>query len=285
MSSPRGRRRAAAGGPAELAGQVASRGLLVVLLVLAMLPLVPLLLSVVAESWRYPALLPDDVSGRGVRLLLDPGERLLAGMLTSTLVAGLTAVLACLVGFPAGRALGRHRFRGRRLVQFLLLAPVVVPGLAVTLGLQVFFIRYGLADHLPGVVLAHLMPTVPYAATILGGAFANLEERFELQARVLGAGPARTLWHVTLPLMRPALVLTAMFAFLISWNEYVLTLLIGGGQVQTLPLLLVSAVTATDGTQAASVAVAMAAPPLLLVAVVARFLAGHPGTSLGLGRL
>ena len=95
-----------------------------------------------------------------------------------------------------------------------------------------FFIRYGLADTATGVVLVQLMPTVPYAATVLAAAFANLDTDYERQARALGAGPVRVLLFVTLPLLRPALLLAALFAFLISWSEYVLTLLIGGGQVR-----------------------------------------------------
>ena len=129
---------------------------------------------------------------------------------------------------------------------------MIVPGLAVALGIQVFFIRYGLADTAAGVVIVQLIPTVPYAATLLGGAFANLDLDYEAQARSLGAGPVRVLWFVTLPLLRPALVLTALFTFLISWSEYVLTLLIGGGQVQTLPLLLFAAIGSSDMTAAAA---------------------------------
>ncbi|MGA8209909.1 MAG: ABC transporter permease subunit [Nocardioidaceae bacterium] len=259
------------------------RAALTVLLVATVLPVLPLLATMFSTRWRYPALVPDDLSARGLRLLADPRLGVLPSLGTSLVVATATAALACVVGLPAGRAIGRYRFRGRSLVQFLLLAPVVVPGIAVTLGVQVFFIRYGLADHLPGVVLAHLMPAVPYAATILGGAYVRFDERFEQQARVLGAGSVATFWHVTLPMMRPALALAALLAFLISWNEYILTLVIGGGRVQTLPVLLVSAVTATDTTLAATVAVTLALPPLVLVTVVARQLSAGTGPGGGLG--
>ena len=68
----------------------------------------------------------------------------LDALLTSLTIAGVVAVLAAVIGAGAGRALGLYDFRGRRFVQFLLLAPAIVPTLAVTLGIQVFFIRYGL---------------------------------------------------------------------------------------------------------------------------------------------
>ena len=251
----------------------------------ALLPLVPLVVSAFAGRWRYPALRPQQLSLRGIRLLTDPRSQIPQALLTSTLIAAAVAVLATAVGYPAGRAVGLYRFRGRRAVQFLLLAPVLVPGLASAVGLQVFFIRYGLADSATGVVLVQLIPTVPYAATVLAAAFANLDTDYERQARALGAGPVRVLLFVTLPLMRPALLLAALFAFLISWSEYVLTLLIGGGQVNTLPLLLFAAISSSDTTVAAALALLVVGPPLVLVVACARLLSARSGAVIGLGRL
>ncbi|WP_206686156.1 ABC transporter permease [Kribbella qitaiheensis] len=256
-----------------------------VLLAGVLLPLLPLLIWAFSGQWRYPAVLPQHASARGLRLLSDPRSQIPQALLTSTAIAVAVAAGACLIGFPAGRAIGLYRFRGRRLVQFLLLAPVIVPGLAVTLGLQVFFIRYGLADTLTGVVLVQLMPSVPYAATVLAGAFANYDLAYERQARALGAGPLRVMMFVTVPLLRPALLVSALFAFLISWSEYVLTLLIGGGQTTTLPLLLFAAISSSDTTAAAALALLFIAPPLLLVAAASHVLSAGTGAVIGFGRL
>lgn len=259
-----------------------SRGLaLTVVAAVVLLPLLPVAMWAVAGQWRPGDLLPAETTTRGLALLAGP--RVLGALVTSTAIATAVATLACLIGFPAGRALGMHTFRGRRVVQFLLLAPVLVPAFAVTLGLQVFFLRYGLADTAPGVVLVQLMPTVPYAATLLAAAYANFDPDHERQARVLGAGPGRTLALVTVPLLRPALVTAWLLTFLISWSEYVLTLLVGGGRVTTLPLLLFSAVESSDRTAAAALGLLVVAPPVLLVLLIARFL-GRDLTTWGLAR-
>lgn len=265
--------------------RMAHRALAGLLLTAVLLPLVPLLIWAVSGQWRYPALLPQQLSMRGWGLLVDPGSDILEGLGTSAGVAAAVAVLACLIGFPAGRAIGLYRFRGRRAVQSLLLAPVIVPGLAVTLGIQVFFVRYHLADTVLGVILVQLMPTVPYAAIILGAAFANLDIDYERQARALGAGPLRVLMFVTVPLLRPAIAVAALLTFLISWSEYVLTLLIGGGQVKTLPLLLFAAIGSSDTTSAAALALLVIAPPLLLVVIATPVLSGRSGSAVGFGRL
>jgi ABC-type spermidine/putrescine transport system permease subunit II len=122
-------------------------GLPLVLLGL-LLPFLPLLLWSVAGRYPYPALLPTERSSRPVRLLVDPSSEVLTGLVNSTVIALSVALIASLIGLSAGRALGLHSFRGKRLVQFLLLAPVIVPGIAVTLGIQVF--SSGTACPTPG---------------------------------------------------------------------------------------------------------------------------------------
>ncbi|CAN5125825.1 ABC transporter permease subunit [soil metagenome] len=247
-----------------------------------LLPLLPLVIWSVAGSWRYPDVVPGRFTRRGLDLVLD--AEVVEAKVTSLLIATIVAALACAIGLSAGRAIGLYRFRGRRLVQFLLLAPVIVPGLAVTLGIQVFFVRYGLSDTVTGVVLVQLMPTVPYAATLLAAAYANLDVDYERQSRSLGAGPVRTFVSVTLPLLRPALVTTALLTFSISWSEYILTLLIGGGQVTTLPLLLFAAIGSSDRTAAAALGLLVVVPPVLIVLAAARRLRGREDAWVGLAR-
>lgn len=223
---------------------------------------------------------------RGHRAWTAAGRlgEVLAATGTSALVAALVATAACAVGWPAGRALGLHQFRGRRAVQFLLLAPILVPPLAVGLGLQVTFLRLGLSGSVPGVVLVHLLLTVPYTATLLAGAHANLGDALERQARMLGAGPWVAVRHASFPLLRPALVTTWLLAFLVSWSEYVLTLLVGAGQVTTLPLLLFSAIESSDRTAAAALGMVVVLPPVLLVVLAARALLAERVSIVGFGR-
>ena len=258
------------------------RLLLAGLVAAVLLPLLPLLVWAFSGSWRYPDLFPERLSTRGLGLVT--GGDVLGALGTSLTVSTAVALLACAIGFPAGRAIGLHRFRGRRLVQFLLLAPVIVPGLAVTLGLQIFFVRYGLADTVTGVILVQLMPTVPYAATLLGAAFAGFDQDYERQARALGAGPLRTVGTVTIPLLRPALVTTLLLTFLISWSEYILTLLIGGGRVTTLPILLFAAIESSDRTAAAALGLLVIAPPVLLVLLAGQVFGRRDDALLALAR-
>ena len=250
-----------------------------------LLPFLPLLLWAVAERYPYPALTPTVTSSRPLRLLADPQSEVLTGLVNSVVIAVAVAGIACLIGLSAGRALGVHHFRGKRLVQFLLLAPVIVPGLAVTLGIQVYFIRYGLSDTRKGVVLVHLLAAVPYVSLVMSSVYANLDLRLEDQARVLGASPLQVFLRITLPAVAPGLAVAALFAFLISWGEYVLTLLVGGGAVKTLPLLLYAYLGSTDTPVAAALGLALVVPPVLLLAVTSRLLSGDGAPLAGFGKV
>lgn len=256
------------------------------LMALAVLaPFVPLLLWSFAFRWAFPSLLPSEWSLRPWRYIASPASQVGLALWNSLALGLVVTLLATLIGVPAGRALGLHQFRGKRLVEFLILAPVIVPGIAVVLGIHVLFIRYGLSETFAGVALVHLIPTIPYMTLVMASVFANYDPQFEDQARVLGAGPWRAFWLVTLPAIWPGLAVGALFAFLISWSQYVLTLLIGGGAVITLPLLLFAFAGSGDNAIAAALCLVFVAPGVLLLLLTSRYLSGEPAAVSGFGKL
>ena len=212
-----------------------------VIALLVVLPFVPLVLWTFAGEWRFPDLSPTEWSLRGVAHLVDPGGRVLGAAATSFGIAVSAAAVSVATGLPAGMALGMYEFRCKGAVIFFILLPILVPPLASTMGIHLTFIRLGLADTAFGVFLVHLVPTVPYAAIILASVFADRDGALEEAARTLGANAWRAFLYVTLPQVAPGVAVAGLFAFLISWSQYILTLLVGGGNVVTLPMLLFSA--------------------------------------------
>jgi putative spermidine/putrescine transport system permease protein len=261
--------------------QMTARWLMVVLL---LAPFIPLVLWAMSARWFFPAILPQELSGRAWRYLASDTSGVVGGFRDSAEIAAIVTVVASFIGLCSGRALGLYSFRGKRLVEFLILAPVIVPPLAVTTGIHVLFIKYGLADTIQGVVLVHLIPTIPYVTLVMSSVYANYDIAFEEQARVLGASPLRAFWHITLPSIFPGLVVAALFAFLISWSEYILTLLIGGGQVITLPLLLF-AFANVDPSVAAALSLVFIAPAVLILVFTSKYLSGSRTAIGGFGRL
>ncbi len=232
-----------------------------------LLPLVPLLLSSFARGYFHPQVVPETWSLRAWQIALGPGAATWSALVASVVVAGVVSLISLALGLPAGRALGLYRFRGRRVVEFLLLAPVLVPPIAIAIGLHGVFLRLGLTGSVTAVVLVHLVPVLPYVVLILAGAFANLDPAFEDQARSLGAGRLAVLWTVTLPSIAPGLVTAALFGFLVSWGQYALTLVIGGGRVVTLPILIFASASGGDTAVTSALALFATLPALAILLI------------------
>ena len=176
----------------------------------------------------------------------------------------------------AGRALGWRLLRRPAVPSLVLLLPVVLAPFAVAMGLDIVILRVGLPESV-AVVLVLAVFAVPYTAYTMRATYLGLDPSLEEQARVLGATGAQARRLVTRPAAAAGLITATGLAFLVGWSDYVVTLLIGGGQLVTAPMLLGSSA-AGSGNDAltAALAVSSSVPPLLALVVVAAF-AGRRG--------
>lgn len=241
---------------------------------LALLLIAPVAVFVVhgaSERYFYPQMVPQEWTlAPFLRQLRAPQTRAALG--TSLEIALLVSMLSLLVGYPAARTLGTRQFRGKRLVYMLLFLPTVVPPVATGIGLNIMALRLNLAGTTLGVALAHLVPVLPYVVFTLAGVFGRYDPNWEYQALVLGAGHLRIWWTITLRLLLPGLVVATLWAFLISWSQYLLTLLIGGGRIITLPILLFSTVSGGNPTTVSILSLLFVAPLVAIIAATSRFL-------------
>jgi putative spermidine/putrescine transport system permease protein len=232
-------------------------------------PLALFIVYAFSTRWFFPQPLPVEwTTAAFIRTLNDP--RVFSGLRDGLGIAFIVSLLSLALGFPAARVLGMRQFRGRQTAWLILFLPTIVPPLAIGMGLNILFLRIGVAGSYLGVILAHLIPTLPYVVFTLAGAYARYDENYEFQSLVLGASPLRTFLTVTLPLIAPNLVIAALFAFLISWSQYLLTLLIGSGQIITLPILLFSAVSGGNPVTIAVLSLIFLTPPVLVIAATTR---------------
>jgi len=237
------------------------------------LPFLVLLLWSLAQQWFFPDLWPQHWGLRAWRYVFSTvGAQVVTALGQSLAVATVTALLAVVIGLPAGRALGLYDFPGKDLFAVLLTLPVIVPPLCVAMGLHLWFIRLGLAESYLGVVAVHLTFCLPYAVFVLWGVFANYNRDFEHQARSLGASTWDVMTRVMLPLVMPGIVVAGLFAFLLSWAQYLSTLIIGGGRLITLPVLLFALVGSGDRPVAAAVSLVFVLPAFVALIFSARHL-------------
>lgn len=237
----------------------------------AILPLAWLFLQSLAENWRFPLLLPEKFSRRSWDYLFAASTGITSILGESLLISLAVTILAVLIALPAARAIALYDFKGKNWLLFALLLPILSPTITSAISGHALFLRYGLTDSRFGVILAHLVPTVPYCVLTLSGSFSRLDTDFEAQARNLGASRRQVWRFVTLPLIAPGLMTSAVFAFLISWSQYLTTLLIGGGKIVTLPLILVNFQRSSDEAVTAAVTLVFLLPTILFLAAAARF--------------
>jgi putative spermidine/putrescine transport system permease protein len=231
-----------------------------------LLPLVPLALWGVADRWSAPAVLPQDWGLSGLAEALRQGAG--AALLHSLGLGGLVALVATPLGTLAGRALTSRHLPAPVLFGALLLSPLVVPPFVVALGFDVLLLRLGVPAW-AGVVLLLTVAALPYTTYVMRSAYVGYDQGFDDEARTLGASPRQTLRLVQVPVLAPALAAAAFLAFLVGWSDYVVTVLVGGGRLVTVPLLVASAASSVGNEpQVAALSLLAALPPLALLLTV-----------------
>ena len=144
---------------------------------------------------------------------------MLAALWNSALVALMTMVMSIAVGAPAGYALSRFDFRGKELFRLLILLTRAFPLPLLALPLAVLFIRTGLDDTAFGLALVHTTLAIPFAVLITFSLFSGIPLELEEAAWTLGCTRLSAFIKVILPLILPGITASAIFAFVISWNE------------------------------------------------------------------
>src|SRR5207245_4301898 len=152
-----------------------------------------------------------------------------SGFITS-LQVGLAAMIGGLaLGVPASLVLARRKFPGREALNTLLLLPLVVPGIVAGTAIYVFQIEIEIATEWPllgsltGLVLAHIMITIPWTVRLLSASLSGFDRSIEEAAQNLGATPPQAFLKVTLPVIKPGVVAAALFGFIISFANLEMT--------------------------------------------------------------
>ncbi len=160
-------------------------------------------------------------------------------LLNSVVVSAATALTAIGIATPAAYALSRFRFVGAEGATRTLLATQMFPGVAASIPLYLLLDGAGLLDTRTGLVLVYATSAVPFAIFQLRGAFDAIPRELEEAAMVDGATRFVAFVRVVLPAVRPALAITALFAFMSAWNEFILAAtFLTSEDLYTLPILL-----------------------------------------------
>ena len=159
----------------------------------------------------------------------------LAATANSFVIALGSMLLTMLVALPAAFGYVRYRFRGKGAFNLIVMLPLIVPGVVSALGYYGFLSRLHLVGTRSGMIIAHSVLSIPVAFLVICAALKGFDRNLERAASSAGAGPLHTFLWVTLPVLRPGLLVGALFAFLHSFNEAVVAIFIAGRDASTLP--------------------------------------------------
>ena len=194
-------------------------------------------------------------------------------------VALVSIGLSFLIGLPAGYAMARYRFKGKNAMNLTILLTRSIPLIVVAVPLVVVYMKVGLADTVLGVALAHTAMILPFVVLITSSIFSGVSVEYEEAGMVFGLTHFQAFMRITLPLALPGLTASAIYSFIMSWNEVfvasILTL-----TNRTLPAhILNTAMTSPDYFKFAA-GVMMAVPAMVFIFFTRKYLISMWGISL-----
>lgn len=205
-------------------------------------------------------------------------------LLNSVIVSGGAVLLSLLVGVPAAYALSKGRLRGEDHWAFTFLSLRFAPELAVIIPLYAIFQRVRLYDTYLGLILAHQLITIPLVVWIVRTFLNDVPQEVEEAAQLDGCGPLRVLTRVVIPIVRPGIASAGIMAFIFSWNNLLMGLVLSGKNTQPVTVGILQAIGFDQVRWGWMAAAAMiAAIPGMIVAV---YLQRHlvRGLTMGVGK-
>jgi putative spermidine/putrescine transport system permease protein len=201
---------------------------------------------------------------------------------TSALVALASSIAALLLGSVAAYGLVRGSFRGRALLEGNFVAPLILPPVITAVALYIFFARIGLLGTMPGLIAAHTILTVPYVVLLMSVAIRQFDVRIELVAYSLGASWFRMFKSVLLPNLLPSVLAAWIFAFIISFDEVIVTLFLAGAY-DTIPKRMFNELILQVNPTITAIATLLIGLSVMTIAIVAWLMrrAGVLGRTLG----
>jgi putative spermidine/putrescine transport system permease protein len=192
-------------------------------------------------SQEIPSYPPEGYTLHWFRAITG-NDRFIDGLLLSLQLGVIATALGLLVSVPAALCIAYFRFRGRELLNNLLLFPLMVPGVVLGTALYIFHVETEIATGLPilgslgGLVWGHVLLTIPWIVRLVIASLAGFDRTLEEAAQSLGATPWTTFRRITLPGILPGIVAGAMFAFVASFGNLEMSLFLVGPGRTTLPI-------------------------------------------------
>jgi spermidine/putrescine transport system permease protein len=189
----------------------------------------------------------------------------------SVLLALASSAVSSIIGTMAALSFARYRLRGQAVLQLLLFPPMAMPWLILATAMLIFFYRSGIGRGLHAMLLAHVALALPYVIIVVGARLRSFGQDLEEAAATLGANPWQTFFRVTLPMIAPGIAAAALFAFAISFDQFVTSYFLSPPGVSTLPVEIYASIRKGFTPEINAISTIIIIVSMLLLALVSRF--------------
>lgn len=194
-----------------------------------------------------------------------------SALVSSLTIAVISTAIAVAIGILAARALARHRFAGRTIVEYVVLSPLILPGVVLGFALFNALVYFRMETlGLPNLIAGHVLITVPFVVRSVWSAFAGADISLEEAAYSLGANPWMAFRKVVLPTARPGIVAGAILAFTYSFNDLTISVFLAGAKATTLPVQIMANIEYSADPTPAAVSTIMVGLTLVFFILIAR---------------
>lgn len=220
-------------------------------LILILFPMLTIIIWSFVERWEWPNLIPTVLSDRAISVIFRNKSEFFKLIGSGIFISGMVALVSVTTSTMAARAFVFYNVKHRNMINFLSLLPFMIPATIFGMGIQSIFIKWGFNNSFLGVILAHLIYSQPYAFQLMLAGTESIGVGYEEQARALGANAWQAFYKISLPMLTPVILASASIAFVVSFGQYFLTLIVGGGRIKTFAIVMVPYLQSGDRNVAA----------------------------------
>lgn len=202
---------------------------------------------------------------------LSENETLWRAGINSILLAFVSTLVSTIIGTMAALAMARYRVRGLTILQVLLFPPMAVPWLILATSMLIFFYNSGIGRGLHAMLLAHVALSLPYVIIVVGARLKSFQGDLEEASATLGATPLQTFFRVTLPIIAPGVAAASLFAFGISFDQFVTSYFLSPPGVTTLPVEIYTSIRKGFTPEINAISTIIIISSMLLLVSVSRF--------------
>ena len=207
--------------------------ILILSIMTIIIPIITMIIWAFTNNYVWPNVLPNSFGMRGIDYVYKNFPRVIMTLKNSVIISTMTTILTIIISIPCAKALAFEDFRGKKAVELLIMTPLIIPMVSVSMGLNVEFIKLGIAGTYTGIIIVCILPCIPYSVSMIRNVYKIVGKKVFEQGLVLGASKTQVLFKLVIPMIMPGILSAGIMCYIISFSQYFLVLLIGGGRIIT----------------------------------------------------